>query len=173
MRTFNRLPIALAAVAMALFLMTGCGDNSTPDGDADSHAGHTDDDHEGHDDHAGHGAHMAGPNGGHVVHLGEDEYLAEWLHDDTTDTVTVIIHKHGSEDDYPIGAKEVTIEVATEKTTKTYHLAGMDDKAEKNSRFQKKDYNLLNSLGVEGIEATLTVEIDGKTYKSEIEHHDH
>ena len=76
----------------------GCSLESTPkggskagqkSGDKDDHD--HDHDHDGHDHHDHDHAHMHGPNGGPVLELGDEEYHAEWLHDDESGKVTVVL----------------------------------------------------------------------------------
>ena len=72
-----------ALIAFAL-LATGC-EPAPPAGDAGN--GQAANDH----DHEHHHHHEEGPNGGHLLKLGESGYQAEWLHDDEAGKITVHI----------------------------------------------------------------------------------
>jgi hypothetical protein len=161
---------------MAAFLIvaSGCGGDTKPlPGAPISKSGNGQADAHGHD-HA-HPAH--GPNGGHLVELGEEEYHAEWLLDGATGTVTVIILDGQVKDEVGIEAKSVTINVAIEGQSQTYELPAVNasgDDPPKATQFELSSEKLLTALKVgTGVHATLSVDIAGKQYVGQIEFHHH
>jgi hypothetical protein len=146
-------------------LFAGCGGATSQSGKPESG---------GHHDHA----HAdIGPNGGHLLELGDGEYHAEWLHDDQTGKITVIILDEKPKEEVPIPVEKVVIEVAIGEARKSYDLPAVNlsqDAVPKASRFEAIDEELLVALKVgEGVIATLTVDIGPRQYMARIEHHEH
>ncbi len=164
--------VSTMIVMAALVIANGCGGEPEPlPGVSVSKDGASDHGH----DHA-HPAH--GPNGGHLVELGDEEYHAEWLHDDATGTVTVIILDGQVKDEVGIEAESLTINVAIEgQSPQTYELPAVNrssDDPPKATRFELSSEKLLTALQIgTGVHATLSVDIAGKQYVGKIEHHHH
>jgi hypothetical protein len=162
MKPFSlRLP--LPALALAGFLMTGCEPPPTSKkaGDGHEHA------------HVHHG-----PHGGHIMEIGEEEYHAEWTHDDKSGKVTFYILNAEATKEVPIAAEDLTIEVKigmNEPTT--YKLAALNPQDGKASAFETIDKNLEGVLGTlsEGVTATIKkLTIGDKTFEDlKIEEHKH
>jgi len=154
-----------AFAVAALLVMFGCEPpaQSTSTGTAHDH-GH---DH-GHHDHAD-----EGPNGGHLIELGDEQYHAEWLHDDDSGKVEVIILDGTAKQEVPVAADVVTITVDVEGDQ---HYALEPTNAENGlaSRFEIVAPDLVTALKLgDGVEVTLDIEIDGTPFSSTIEHLDH
>ena len=124
-------------------------------------------DHDGHD-------HENGPHGGHLIELGVEEYHAEWLHDDETNTVTVYILDADARNEFPIEAAEISINVKVNDQPKQYKLTALHTEQGKSSQFQLVDDSLMVALSVgEGVSARLRVDINGTPFSASIEHHAH
>lgn len=183
----------LALVACGGLAGCGGGDTSTGGGSSATSAhddhGHDHGDGHAHDDHGSgekahdhahdHAAH--GPHGGHIIELGEEEYHAEWKHDDESGKVTFYILDAEMKKEVPITASELVIETKVGENGKEYKLAAVnpsEDFVPKASQFELEDKGLivvLQAAGHEGTEATLKVQINDKPYSAKIEHwgHDH
>lgn len=155
--------------AISLLVLNGCGSGATsnnePSPEVDPHAGH---DH-GHDE--------LGPNGGHLLELGDEEFHAEWLHDDDLGKVTVILLDSEAKREVTTSAESATIDVTvgTEPATQ-YVLPAVagDDPAAGTSRFELVELALLTALKIgEGVSAVLTVKVNDKEFRAEIEDHGH
>lgn len=174
MRFFMGLALLSAALCLPL---TGCG-GKTDVKKADKEHDH-DHDHHGHDhDHAAHG-----PHGGHIMELGDEEYHAEWTHDDKSGNVTVYILDSTMKKEVPIEAESITIKTSVKGADgdqeTTYTLAAVNpstgDKPTA-SQFEITDQALLTVLKAigGGASATLELPINGKPYVAKFEaHSDH
>lgn len=124
----------------------------------------------------GHSHDEAGPHGGHLVELGDEEYHLEWTHDDESGLVTVFVLDATAKELVPIAAESITITVKVEETAE-YKLAAVDPSGEppKASQFAVEDKLLITGLQMAGqgseTEASLTIE--GKDYTGVFEHHAH
>lgn len=126
--------------------------------------------HVGHDYHD----HEAGPHGGHLIELGAEEYHAEWLHDDETNTVTVYILDADAQNEFPIDASEILINVKVNDQPTQYKLTAFPTEQGKSSQFQLVDGSLIVALSVgEGVSARLQVDINGTPFSATIEQHAH
>ena len=177
MRSWAWLMVVVFGVAFSLNV--GCiptpADNAGKTGTEEGH------DHD-HDDHEGHDHHMHGPHNGHIVELGEEEYHAEWTHDDSG-LIAVYILDKAAKEEVPIAAEKITISVTTKKsdgdTTVEYDLLPANPSEgdmPKASRFELTDKALLGSLETltpGAVEAMLTLVIDGTPFQSAITHDEH
>jgi hypothetical protein len=155
--------LAIAAASLPL-AVTGCG----PKPNANK-AGDHDHDHD--HDHAAHG-----PHDGHVLELGEEEYHAEWTHEDDTGKVTVYLLDKDIKEAVPTAAEHVKISLKLGDSDMEYLLEPVgrtDGDMPTASQFELVDKPLATALVTEGVEATLEVEIGGKPYTAKIEHHAH
>ena len=158
----------LTAAACLPLAMIGCGPQ--PAGNKTDEHGHDHDHDHGHD-HAAHG-----PHEGHVLELGEEEYHAEWTHDDDSGKVTVYLFDHEIKQPAPTTAETVVIKVKVGETEKEYLLEAIDrttGEMPTATQFELVDKTLGTALITEGTDATLAVEIGGKPYTAKIEHEDH
>jgi hypothetical protein len=157
-------------------MIPGCGSATSSDrssAGAGQHA-HGGDAHSHHHDHGD-----IGPNGGHLIELGDGDFHAEWLHEDETGKVTVIVLDGNCDNEVGISAESINIDVAVADASapQSYQLRAIG-RSEGNeptaSRFELTDESLLVALKVgEGVTATLNLDIDGKQYMGRIEHHEH
>ncbi|MCA9082805.1 MAG: hypothetical protein KDA81_02060 [Planctomycetaceae bacterium] len=121
-----------------------------------------------------------GPHHGDLVELGNEEYHAEIVHDDQSGSVTVYILDGSATKMVPIDAKQATINLVHDGQPEQFVLNASPDTADpegKASRFVSDDKELSTDLDREGAEPKLVVEINGKSYRGEIQHshegHDH
>ncbi len=161
------------ATMIALVSLTACNSStpsttptSGPPSGAGGHAGH---------DH-GHSHAVAGPNGGHLIELGHEEYHLEWTHDDQTGLVTVYVLDSAAKDLVPISAEAISITAKVEETTE-YQLPAVNPAGDPptSAQFAIKDPALAVNLQLvgHGVEAFATLTIDGKEFKGVFEHLEH
>jgi hypothetical protein len=166
-------------VLLVLAVVWGCGPAPTETAHEHSDGTHAAAGHAGHDhDHGDHDHESLGPHEGHVLELGEEQYHAEWLHDDETGKVTVILLDSEIEEEVGTTAESVTISVAIgQSDQRQYVLPAVnrsDEDPPKASRFELVEPALITALQIgEGVEAVLQVEIDGQTFSATIEHEAH
>lgn len=161
---FGKLILLLFAFAVPVSL-AGCTSEKT-----DS-AGHE----EGHDhDHEGHDHEAAGPHGGHLIELGEEEYHLEWSHDDETKTLTFYVLDSAGKEEVKIPGENLQVNVTVEGNTKSWDVPAVRaDGEETTAKFETADPDLFALLEAEEAAATVDVEVDGKPYQGKIEHHHH
>lgn len=160
----SMLSLALFCSALASFtLFTGCGpkagDNKKPDAHGHDH------DHD----------HALGPHGGHALELGEEEYHAEWTHDDASGKVAVFILDKAMKKEVPIEAESLTITTKIgDKPETVYKLEAMNPTEGKTAHFELTDKALATALIAVGDKATakLNVKIGDKTYEQKFEKHE-
>ena len=167
---------------MAVVLFTGCGSSSNSGAAGKGGSSH-DHDHAGHDhaghDHSGHSHAAHGPHGGHILELGEEEYHAEWTHNDETGLITVYVLDSEMKKEVPIPAKEIAIVTKVADKEKSYSLAAVNPSEgdePKSAMFQLEDKALgvaLQAAGTPGTTATLKLEVAGKPFSVEIKHEEH
>lgn len=172
MRRFSMQMIVVASLFASL-AMYGCTGQNTgdPTPPKDDHSGHA---HNG--EHEGHGHPSEGPHHGSLIELGNEEYHAELVHDETSKAVTIYILDSGAKTAVPIEAAELTINLKHQGQAEQHKLTASpdaDDPAGKSSRFVSSDAELGDDLEHEGAEPRLVVVIAGKSYSGDIAHHDH
>lgn len=166
MRTLSLLAVLWMVGGLTL---VGCRGGDTPaGGDSGGHAGHSHDEEE------------LGPSGGHLIELGDEEYHLEWLHDDDEGVLTFIVLDSAAEKEVPIeGDLVLNLELTDDKgqqqqLSKTATAIGRSEESPKTAKFELADrMTTTNVTKSEGVKATVNLEIDGKPYTGEIEHHDH
>ncbi len=124
----------------------------------------------------------AGPHGGHLVELGEEEFHAEVVLDVKSKAVSVYILSSDPQKAAPVDAKEVVLELTIDGKTGP-HVAKpspqKDDPPGKSSRFVLvDDPDVKAKIDDEHeLEGHVKVAINGKSYSGEITHehgdHDH
>jgi hypothetical protein len=123
-----------------------------------------------------HEHHHHGPHGGHIMEIGNEEYHAEWTHDESG-KVTFYLLDSAVKKEVPIAAEEITIDVKIGNNEPvTYKLAAVNPQDGKSATFETVDKNLLGvleTLKAQGVIATLHVTIDGKHFAQRIQEHDH
>ncbi len=130
-----------------------------------------------HDDHAGHAHPSEGPHHGDLIELGNEEYHAEILHDESAGTVTIYVLNGAATEQVPIDATEVTINTKHDGKPEQFTLAASPDANDPQgqaSRFVSNDEELAHHLDEEGAEPRLVLSINGKSYRGTVSHdHDH
>jgi hypothetical protein len=152
----------LVGVLVLSVNLAGCGSGdkaNSPD------AGHSE---AGHHDHP-----TAGPHGGGLIELGNEEYHAELVHDDQAGTVTIYVLDSAAKASVPIEATEVTINLKHDDQAEQFKLAAAADQGDpagKSSRFVSSDAELAKHLDHEDAAPQLVLTINGKQYRGAIEH---
>jgi hypothetical protein len=166
-RTFQRFIVGtLPATCLATLLLAGCGtapDSGKAPAPSSSAGAHDDHDH----------AHPEeGPHHGHLVELGNEEYHAEVVHDNSA-TVTIYILDGSGQKAVPIESPDVAVNLTHQGKAEQFKLAASPDKedpAGTSSRFISRDIHLANDMDAKGSAAKLVVTINGKQYTGKIEH---
>lgn len=173
----NTVIRVFTATAVACWLtlgVAGCrpaATSSTDPNPAAPSAGHDD-----HGDHGhSHGHHEAGPHGGHLVELGDEQLHAEWTHQDGSGEVVVYLLDSAAESDVAISAATISITTKIGETEKTYELAALAREDGQSSRFAVTDPSLVEALKAvgPGIEATIAVEYNEGVLVGTFERHEH
>lgn len=153
--TFRSLAAIVAAV---IFASSGCTGSAPPPSTVTG-GGH---EHAHDHDHAHHG-----PNHGHILEVGEEEYHLEWTHSDDG-KVTLYILDAAMKNPVPIPAEKLEIETAVGEKTSKFELVAVDRTPDMplSAKFETVDKQLLGVLESlsEKVTATLNVSIGGKPY---------
>lgn len=172
--------LSAALMILALGMWAGCGptkkvtDKKGPE-KKDEHEGHKDGDEHGHQ----HPAH--GPNGGHIadLYLADSKkvaYHAEWLYDDESGKVTVVLFEPESNKEVGTDAEELSLDVTSEGKTVSHKLKSAnrtDGDKPKATRFELIDQPLVTYLSNDVLDAMIRVEIEGKEAKGKLVQHKH
>lgn len=162
------MTLTLTAVMLG---SVGCSNSSTkeeiaPPANAD-----------GHDEHAGHFHPSEGLHQGSLIELGNEEYYAELVHDETAGSVTIYVLNPKATQQVPIEQTEITINVKHDGKPEQFQLAASPDAGDpegKSSRFVSTDSELGEHLDDEAAAPTLVLTIAGKSYRGTIAHdHEH
>ena len=171
--------VALLGITLAWQL--GCSKpqpiSSDPPPIIDGHEGH-DHSHEGHAHDHGHSHADLGPNGGHLIELGKEQYHIEWTHDDNSGRLTMFVLDANAKELVPIAAEKITIEKTLGTRTDKYELTAVDRKGDmpKSAKFEIEDKGLIEGLKLagNGVEASLSVDVNGEPFTAKFtKHHDH
>ncbi|MGH6961022.1 MAG: hypothetical protein ACREE7_11100 [Dongiaceae bacterium] len=118
-----------------------------------------------------------GPNGGHLIELGKEEYHAEWVVG-AGNKVTIYILDGKGEKPVPIAAETVTIVAKDAKGEQSFDLPAVNRTTgdmPSASQFELESAELAGSLETLGGEntATFKADINGKPFEEKIEpgHH--
>ncbi len=118
----------------------------------------------------------SGPHQGHLMVLGEEEYHAEWTHDESG-KVTFYILDAAGKNVVPIEAEQITIDVKIgDHEPKRYELVAVGPKEGKASAFEIVDKQfaaLFDQLKSTGLTLTLNVDVGGKHYSQVVQEHEH
>lgn len=163
-----RISLRNLSAFTAVILLAACNASTppTPTPVVEDHSGH---------DHA-HDHPETGPNGGHLVELGDEEYHIEWTHDDESGLVTLYLLDGAVKELVPIAAEEITITAKVEDAVE-YKLTAVDPSGDPpvSAKFELKSPELLVALQLagQGTDVSVAVTIDGKLYRGVFEHNDH
>jgi hypothetical protein len=159
-----RFCLFLPLTAAAGVWLAGCNPPASSQGSGSGGEAH---EHE----HAHHG-----PHGGHLMEIGEEEYHAEWTHEESG-KVTFYILDAEAKKEVPIAAEEIAIEVKIGKNEPTtFKLAAVNPQDGKAAAFELVDKNLLGvleTLKSPGVVATLHVTIEDKPFVQRVQEHEH
>jgi hypothetical protein len=155
-------------VAFSLFAI-GCSSEKKPVDPAPTAGGH---DH----DHAHHHEEL-GPNGGHLLALGDSGYQAEWIHEDEAEKI--IVHILDEKKQAAEVAYSVSFETVVGETTNNYALEAV--KADSDglaSEFTITNGELLTAVqmaekSAEAAKAVLITGLQNGEVRQAIEVHDH
>ena len=158
-------------VLISFILAAGCQQSPSSPPPSSGESQHPEDEHD-HD----HGA--LGPHGGHVLVLGDEQYHAEWTHDDKSGEIAIYLLDADIKEDVATAAELITIATTIREETQTYELAADNqDQADppRASRFKTTNPNLLTALkqAGSGVDAQVRVVIDGSLFRGTFEKHDH
>jgi len=163
----GRVGVVAGLVALVALWLGGCNNSAANRGGAKT--GEASHEHE--HDHAHHG-----PHHGHLMEIGNEEYHAEWTHDESG-KVTFYILDAEAKKEVPISDEKIVIDVKIgENSPQSYDLSAVNPKDGKSATFQTVNSNLLGALETiksPGVVATLRVAINGKQYQQKIEEHEH
>ena len=157
----------ICLVTIAIVSITGC-DNGGP---TQSHNA-TEVTEGGHDHGHDHGS--EGPHGGHILGLGDEEFHLEWLHNESG-KLTFYLLDAAAKADVSTAAKSIAITTTIIDETATVTLNTTTPDGDEHNKFEAIDPVLLERLKLvgHGVAASASVQIDGKQYTGEFEHHDH
>jgi len=155
-------------IALCMVLLIAACNSSlppTPPPVADQSTGH---------DHA-HSHEESGPNGGHLVELGDGEYHLEWTHDDANGLVTLYVLDGTAQELVSVDSETITITAKVVDSTE-YQLAAVEPSGvpPASAKFALKSRELIECLRLagQGTDVSIAVTIDGKEYRGVIEHHE-
>ena len=117
-----------------------------------------------------------GPHHGTLIELGKEDYHAELVHDDATDTVTIHILDATATKSVPTTAKEVTLNMRAGGKPQQFALAARPQKGEAAgaaSVFVATGKDLCRAIHEHGASGRLNVEIGGKMYSGKVGGHSH
>lgn len=158
---------ALCVAWLALFGLasfTGCQAEKT----AATGASESEHDHD-HDHDHDHGP--AGPHGGHTEKFDQSGYTFEWIHDDASQLVKVVILDEAQKNAVPVKAESLTMTSSAGQSPQTFTLNAVSpDEEGQASEFEIKDGALIVALGL-GVD--IAIDIDGTEYTKKLEPHEH
>ena len=115
-----------------------------------------------------------GPHHGTLIELGKEDFHAELVHDDATDTITIYILDAAAKKAVPIVAKKLTLNMVAAGKPQQFHLAAKPQEGDPNglsSAFAATDKTLCQVLDAEDTKGRVNVEIGGKVYVGEVGGH--
>ena len=117
-----------------------------------------------------------GPHKGALIELGKEDYHAELVHDDATDTVTIYILDSSATKPVPIAAKQLTLNMRVDGRPQQFLLAAQPhdgDAAGSASAFAASGKRMCQALDSKAASGRLNVEIGGKVYVGNVGGHAH
>ncbi len=151
-------------------LVAACNSSSPPTPPAVATESH------GHDHAHDHAHPDTGPNGGHLVELGDEEYHIEWTHDDKSGLVTLYVLDGEAKNAVLVAAESLTITAKVNEPIE-YKLAAVASSGSPpaSAQFELKNPELLVNLQLagQGADVSVAIAINGKEYRGVFEHHDH
>ena len=126
-----------------------------------------------------HAVHMCpseGPHGGQLLEIGEGDYHAELIHDETRHLVGIYLLDANASAPVPIGQSSLMINLLVGGKPAQFRLPAtpLDGEAgQHSSHFELLDEKLCEALDLPGTKPRFNVTIQGKQYVVPIENHDH
>jgi len=122
-------------------------------------------------DHSASGA----PHGGHIVELGNEEYHAEWLHDNKTGLITVFLIDSEMKRDVRSESSHILITTQVkDKKPREYKLPAVNKRGNPplSNKYELTDKVLLEAMKFAGhaVNVKLQVTIKGKSYVAAVKH---
>ena len=117
-----------------------------------------------------------GPHKGALIELGKEDYHAELVHDDATDTVTIYILDASATKPVPIAAKQLTLNMRVDGRPQQFLLAAQPHHGEATgsaSAFAASGKRICQALDSKAASGRLNVEIGGKVYVGNVGGHAH
>ncbi|MCE9629390.1 MAG: hypothetical protein K8S94_01540 [Planctomycetia bacterium] len=117
-----------------------------------------------------------GPHHGGLIELGKEDYHAELVHDDATDTVTIHILDSSATKPVPITAKQLTLNMRTAGKPQQFTLSAQPQKGDaagSASAFATTSKEICRAIDGSGASGRLNVEIGGKIYVGKVGGHSH
>lgn len=164
-------------LAVFSFAVIGCGKDTAEPKPADNNAASSGG-HDGHDHHHDHDHSAAGPHGGHVMEIGDEQYHAEWTHDDKSGKITIYLLDGDIKEDAWTTAESITITTKIRDDEQEHALLAVNQDEQEPpqaSQFEITSPNLLTALNQVGpaVTAELKVTIGGESFRVEFEKHAH
>lgn len=117
-----------------------------------------------------------GPHHGTLIELGKEDYHAELVHDDETDTVTIHILDSSARKSVPIAAKQLTLNMRSGGKPQQFALTAQPQPGEaagSASAFTATGKELCRTIDAKAASGRLNVEIGGKVYVGSVGGHSH
>lgn len=117
-----------------------------------------------------------GPHHGVLIELGKEDYHAELVHDDATDTVTIYILDSSATNPVAITAKQLTLNMRGNGTPQQFVLAAhpqTDEADGSSSAFAATGKQICRAIDAKGASGRVNVEIGGRTYVGHVRGHSH
>ncbi len=158
----------LFPLAVASVLLVGCksdADKPAVKGPA-ANGEHDDHDH----DHDHHHHHEPGPHDGEVFSLGKGDYHVE-LVETSDDVLTIYILDANIENEVPVDEASVSLSLLVDAEPKQFTLTAVQPQNGMASQFTLEDAGAAHGVHTAGSKAKLTVDIAGKQYIADLDHH--
>ena len=117
-----------------------------------------------------------GPHHGALIELGREDYHAELVHDDATNTVTIYILDGAAKDAVAIEAKQLTLNLLVGGKPQQFQLVSMpqtDDPEGRCSAFGCTSEPMCKAIDAKGTTGRLNVEVSGKRFVGKLGPHTH
>ena len=117
-----------------------------------------------------------GPHHGSLIELGREDYHAELVHDDATNTVTIYVLDGAAKDAVPIQAKQLTLNLLVGGKPQQYQLAARPQSTDPEgtcSAFGCTSEPMCKAIDAKGTTGRLNVEVSGKVFVGKLGGHSH
>jgi hypothetical protein len=117
-----------------------------------------------------------GPHHGSLIELGREDYHAELVHDDATDTVTIYMLDGAAKDAVAIDAKQLTLNLLVGGKPQQFQLVSMPQSADPEGRcsaFGCTSEPMCKAIDAKGTTGRLNVEVSGKRFVGKLGLHTH